>query len=101
MAVERAAINAPIQGTAADIMKIAMVRLHNRLRAGSFRARMLLQVHDELVLEAPPEEIEVVAALVRSTMAAPMRWPSRSKWTSRQVPTGATWHRSARCRDKP
>jgi DNA polymerase-1 len=68
MAVERAAINAPIQGSAADIMKIAMIRLHDRLRAAGLRARMLLQVHDELVLETPPEEIEAIASLVRTTM---------------------------------
>ncbi|MEZ4611643.1 MAG: DNA polymerase, partial [Caldilineaceae bacterium] len=68
MAVERAAINAPIQGTAADIMKIAMIRLHERLRTDGLHARMLLQVHDELVLEVPPEEVETVAALVRDVM---------------------------------
>lgn len=68
-AVERAAINAPIQGTAADIMKIAMIRLHARLRAGAYRTRLLLQVHDELVLETPPEEQDAVVALVRDTMS--------------------------------
>jgi DNA polymerase-1 len=67
-AVERAAINAPIQGTAADIMKIAMIRLHERLRTGGFQARMLLQVHDELVLEAPAEEVAAVAELTRDVM---------------------------------
>ena len=67
-AVERAAINAPIQGTAADIMKIAMIRLHARLQAGGYQTRMLLQVHDELVLETPPEEQSEVAALVREVM---------------------------------
>jgi len=67
-AVERAAINAPIQGTAADIMKIAMIRLHERLRTGGFQARMLLQVHDELVLEAPAEEVAAVAELTREVM---------------------------------
>lgn len=68
MAVERAAINAPIQGSAADIMKIAMLRLHGRLRSGGLRARMLLQVHDELVLEVPPDEVETVVDLVRDVM---------------------------------
>jgi DNA polymerase-1 len=68
-AVERAAINAPIQGTAADIMKIAMIRLHARLKTGGYQARMLLQVHDELVLETPPEEQATVVALVRDTMS--------------------------------
>jgi DNA polymerase-1 len=68
-AVERAAINAPIQGTAADIMKIAMIRLHERLQKGGFRTRLLLQVHDELVLETPPDEQTAIVALVRDTMA--------------------------------
>jgi len=68
-AVERAAINAPIQGTAADIMKIAMIRLHNRLREGGYQTRLLLQVHDELVLETPPNEQDTVVALVRDTMS--------------------------------
>jgi DNA polymerase-1 len=68
-AVERAAINAPIQGTAADIMKIAMIRLHARLREDGYRTRLLLQVHDELVLETPPEEQDAVVTLVRDTMS--------------------------------
>jgi DNA polymerase I len=67
-AVERAAINAPIQGTAADIMKMAMIDLHHRLRAERFKARMLLQVHDELVVEMPKEEQEAVPALIREVM---------------------------------
>ena len=65
---ERMAINMPIQGTAADIIKIAMIRLPERLRAASLRARVLLQVHDELVLEVPRGEVDVVASIVRSTM---------------------------------
>jgi len=68
-AVERAAINAPIQGTAADIMKIAMIRLYERLQNDGYRTRLLIQVHDELVLEAPPEELESATHLVRETMA--------------------------------
>jgi DNA polymerase-1 len=67
-AVERAAINAPIQGTNADIMKIAMIHLHERLRSGEYRARMLVQVHDELVMELPPEEREAVIPLVCEVM---------------------------------
>ncbi|MCS6844888.1 MAG: DNA polymerase I [Caldilineales bacterium] len=67
---ERAAINHPIQGTAADIIKIAMVRLHAALRERGLVARMLLQVHDELVLEVPDQELDVVAPLVRQTMEA-------------------------------
>lgn len=69
-AVERAAINAPIQGTAADIMKLAMIHLHDKLKAGGYQARILLQVHDELVLELPPEERDAIVALVREVMCA-------------------------------
>ena len=65
---ERMAINAPIQGTAADIINIATRDLHQALRAQELRARMILQVHDELVVEAPTEEVEAVAALMRRVM---------------------------------
>jgi len=65
---ERAAINLPIQGTAADIIKIAMIRLHRELRARGLRAKMTLQVHDELVLESPEGEAETVASLVKQVM---------------------------------
>jgi DNA polymerase-1 len=66
---EREAINMPIQGTAADIIKIAMIRLHRALKERGLRSRMLLQVHDELVLEAPDEEVETLVPLVREVMA--------------------------------
>jgi DNA polymerase-1 len=65
---ERMAINMPIQGTAADIVKIAMIRLEQRLREGGFRARLLLQVHDELLLEAPREEVDRLIPVLRETM---------------------------------
>ncbi len=68
LGAERAAINHPIQGTAADIIKIAMIRLHAGLAAGGYRSHMILQVHDELVLEVPPAELTVVSKLVRETM---------------------------------
>lgn len=67
-AVERAAINAPIQGAAADIMKIAMIRLHERLQTEGFEAQMLLQVHDELVLEAPLDEKEALVPVICEVM---------------------------------
>jgi DNA polymerase I len=67
-AAERAAINHPIQGTAADIIKIAMVRLFRALQEGGYRARITLQVHDELVLEVPADELPAVSHLVRETM---------------------------------
>ncbi len=65
---ERAAINAPIQGTAADIIRRAMIRLPGALAAKKFKAKMLLQVHDELVFEAPDAEIEKTSALIRQLM---------------------------------
>jgi len=71
-AAERVAINMPIQGTAADIMKIAMVRVHRRLTQEKLRAKMLLQVHDELVFEVPREEMEDLKALVYDEMPAAM-----------------------------
>jgi DNA polymerase-1 len=62
------AINAPIQGTAADILKVAMNRLWRALQKQGLRARMILQVHDELVLEVPARELNAVAPLVIETM---------------------------------
>ena len=66
---ERTAMNHPMQGTAADIMKLAMIEVDRRLRAEGFSARMVLQVHDELVFESPAEEVEALAAMVREAMS--------------------------------
>ena len=65
---ERVATNAPIQGSAADLIKVAMIRIHDTLRSRGLVGRMLLQVHDELVLEAPPAEVDVVSEIVRNSM---------------------------------
>jgi DNA polymerase-1 len=67
-AAERVAVNTPIQGTAADLLKIAMVRLDAALRREGFQSRILLTVHDELVLECPEAELERVAPLVKAEM---------------------------------
>ncbi len=74
---ERTAMNSPMQGSAADLIKIAMVRLAEALRGARLRAGLLLQVHDELVLEAPDDEVSTVRALVREHMegAARLRVP--------------------------
>jgi DNA polymerase-1 len=78
-AAERMAMNAPIQGSSADMIKVAMVRVDAALRERGLRTRLLLQVHDELLLEAPPEEVDVVTGLVRELMesAMPLVVPSR------------------------
>jgi len=65
---ERTAVNTPLQGAAADLVKLAMVAIDAELRARGLAAAMLLQVHDELVFEAPPEEVAPVSALVKSAM---------------------------------
>ncbi len=67
-AAERAAINAPIQGSAADMMKRAMIAIHRRLRTEGLRSMMILQVHDELLFEAPESEIPTLQELVRTEM---------------------------------
>jgi DNA polymerase-1 len=64
----RAAVNTTIQGSAADLIKLAMIELDRRLAAASLKARMILQVHDELVLEAPEREVEQAAAMAREAM---------------------------------
>ena len=65
---ERMAINTPIQGTAADIIKLAMINIHKRIRKERFNTKLLLQVHDELVFEVPVKETEVVRAMVKEEM---------------------------------
>ena len=64
----RAAVNTTIQGTAADLMKMAMIAVHRRLHDEGLKARLLLQVHDELLFEAPPDEIDALEALARDAM---------------------------------
>jgi DNA polymerase-1 len=59
----------PVQGSAADIMKVAMCRVHDALHKGRYEARLLLQVHDELVLEVPEDELTEVVALLREQMS--------------------------------
>ncbi|MCW5881097.1 MAG: DNA polymerase I, partial [Anaerolineae bacterium] len=77
--MEREAINAPVQGTAADIVKLAMVRVDGDLRTSGLGGRMLLQVHDELVLEVPKDEVDATVRLVRAAMeeAYPLSVPLR------------------------
>ena len=72
---ERVALNAPIQGTAADIIKVAMIRVRDRLLADGLKGRLVLQVHDELIVECPEEEAEAVRRLVKEEMEAVISLP--------------------------
>jgi DNA polymerase-1 len=67
-AAERNAVNAPIQGSAADIIKIAMINIYNKLEAGNYKTKMLLQVHDELVFDVYKPELETIKSLVKMEM---------------------------------
>jgi len=66
---ERVAINTPIQGTAADMIKMAMIKVHNALTEGGFATKMILQVHDELVFDVPKTELEAVSPIIETNMA--------------------------------
>jgi DNA polymerase-1 len=65
---ERNAVNAPIQGSAADIIKIAMIKIHKRLKEGNYQSKMLLQVHDELVFDAYKPELDRLKEMIKSEM---------------------------------
>ena len=89
---ERAALNAPIQGTAADIIKVAMIRVDAALNSASLKSRVLLQVHDELVVEVAPGELEEVRSIVESEMdrAISLRVPLEVS-----AGTGTNWDEAA------
>ena len=85
---ERNAINAPIQGSAADIIKIAMIRIHDRMKADKYASKMILQVHDELIFEVPEPELEKIKAMVLDEMANAVKLdvPLKVDWG-----TGRNW----------
>ena len=86
---ERAAMNTPVQGTAADIIKLAMVRVHEALGREGLRAKLILQVHDELIIECPEEEGERVARLLRDCMENVL---TLSVPLVAEVKTGKSWY---------
>jgi DNA polymerase-1 len=88
-AEERAAINMPIQGTAADIIKIAMINIHERMKTEVYKSKMILQIHDELLFECPEFEVEKLASMVQEEMegAVQLSVPLKVEWNY-----GANWY---------
>lgn len=89
-AAERAAINMPIQGTAADMMKLAMIRVHKRMKSEGFQALMMLQVHDELVFESPENEVDALSTLAKEEMEAAL--PLELVPVIVETGNGASWY---------
>jgi len=85
---ERMAINMPIQGTAADIVKIAMIRLNKQMQSEGVKSRMLLQVHDELIFEVPPEEMSFVRNMIQELMPTAIELSVPLKV---EIKVGPTW----------
>ena len=81
-------MNTPVQGAAADIIKLAMIRAHSELASQNFRARLILQVHDELIVECPEPERDAVAALLTSCMEGVITLDAGLK---ADVHSGGTW----------
>ena len=85
---ERNAVNAPIQGSAADIIKLAMINIHNRFEKENFKSKMLLQVHDELVFDAHKDELEIITPIIKYEMENAF---SMSVPLDVEVGTGLNW----------
>ena len=86
---ERAAMNTPVQGTAADIIKLAMVRVHEALKKGNYQSKLILQVHDELIIEAPESEADGVARMLKECMENVI---TLSVPLVAEVKTGKSWY---------
>jgi DNA polymerase-1 len=85
---ERTSINTPIQGSAADMIKIAMIDIHRAIRTAHLKSKMILQVHDELVFEVPIEEVIEITTLVRDRMEKAMKLRIPVKV---EIGTGKNW----------
>ncbi len=87
---ERNAINSPIQGTAADMIKLAMIKIHDALIAGNFKSKMLLQVHDELVFDVHKDELEKIKPLILNNMKTALQLPNGVP-TEAEIGFGDNW----------
>jgi DNA polymerase-1 len=87
---ERNAINSPIQGTAADMIKLAMIKIHEEFNKQKFKSRMLLQVHDELVFDAHKDEIELIKPVILHCMQTALALPNEVP-TNAEVGMGNNW----------
>jgi DNA polymerase-1 len=87
---ERNAINSPIQGTAADMIKLAMIAIHKRIRDAGMQSRMILQVHDELVFDALPEELDILKPLILDGMKTALPLPNDVP-VEAELGTGVNW----------
>jgi DNA polymerase I len=87
---ERNAINSPIQGTAADMIKLAMIRVHEEFRRGGFRSKMLLQVHDELVFDAHKDELDIIKPIIMRCMQTALPLPQGVP-ADAEIGSGVNW----------
>jgi DNA polymerase-1 len=87
---ERNAINSPIQGTAADMIKLAMIKIHHEFEKNKFRSKMLLQVHDELVFDAHKDEVEIIKPVILHCMQTALALPNNVP-TDAEVGVGVNW----------
>jgi DNA polymerase-1 len=87
---ERNAINSPIQGTAADMIKLAMIKVHEEFRKAGLKSKMLLQVHDELVFDAHKTEIEIIKPIIMRCMQTALPLPQEVPAIA-EIGTGINW----------
>ena len=87
---ERNAINSPIQGTAADMIKLAMIKIHEAFIKNKFRSKMLLQVHDELIFDAHRDEVEIIQPIIIESMQQALLLPNEVP-AEAEIGFGANW----------
>ena len=87
---ERNAINSPIQGSAADMIKLAMIKIHHEFNKHNFRSKMLLQVHDELVFDAHKDEVEMIKPIILNCMQSALALPNNVP-TDAEIGAGKNW----------